>query len=108
MRCHERSCIPARWGWWRGRRRLRRLVGGSPHVDPSHVKIWVPVLAALVVACGGGSDVPADPVVAALARLREYETARRAATDFRSEGAVDGALGPDPVAVASIDGGHAA
>lgn len=72
------------------------------------MKIWVPVLAALVVACGGGSDVPADPVVAALARLREYETSRRAATDFRSEGAVDGALGPDPVAVASIDGGHAA
>lgn len=72
------------------------------------MKVCVVVLAALVAACGRGDSVPADPSVAALARLRELETSRRAATDFRSEGATDGTLGPDPVAVVSIDAGRSA
>jgi hypothetical protein len=62
---------------------------------------------ALAWACGGGdAGRPGDPVAAALDRLRGFETARRAAADFRTSGAADDALGPDPVAIASIPGGR--
>ena len=62
--------------------------------------------AALVSACGGPPDDPAPvaPSAVALVRLRQLETSRRAATDFRTAGADDGAFGPDPVAIARVPG----
>jgi len=78
-------------------------------IRSSSLPLVVVPLVAIVAACGsGGSDAPPDPSAAALTRLRAFETSRRAATDFRSEGAADGMLGPDPVAVVSVDDGRAA
>jgi hypothetical protein len=64
------------------------------------------LVVAIVAACGGRGDdaSPADVVTPALDRLRRVETSRRAATDFRSEGAADDALGADPSAVTRIPG----
>jgi hypothetical protein len=68
------------------------------------------VLAAVLSACGPNTDeaTASDPVSAALNRLRDLETSRRAATDFHTEGAADDALGPDPTALAALPDGRRA
>ena len=67
-------------------------------------------LAAALAACSRPADDASvvDPVSVGLARLREFETSKRTATDFRAQGGADDTFGSDPTEIVALPDGQRA